>query len=296
MSGLKKTFMVEGLNRNLLLKRLHKAKIAVLDLVILDEKHAKITIDSKDCDKYFAICRKTWYNKLIKTSGIFAPIYKTIKKPFAAIGVIIFFVTVFFADNIYLGTEYFGDAKLYAVQTEKYLSAQGVRIFYPFNEAMLSVAEKNLEKDFRLKFLKIEKRGNKAVVYIKSNVDSIRPPQYSTTDICAPEDLVVLKMVVYSGTPLVNVGESVKKGEPLIGAYNIVNEQRVACKIVGSISAKCAFYYEYECKYDVKSQTDNAVAAAKVMLGDYEVKDINVKIVQNKIQVILYYEKIIFGG
>lgn len=296
MKKLTKTFIVEGLNRNLLLKRVHKAQIAVLDFVILDEKHAKITIDSKDCDKYFAICRKIWYNKLIKTSGIFAPVYKTIKKPFVAIAVFIFFFVVYFADNIYLGTEYLGDAKLYAAQTEKYLSEQGITFFRPFNESMLSVAEKNFEKDFRLKFLKIEKRGNKAVVYVKSNVENVKTPQSSDTDICATEDMVILKMVVFSGTPLVSVGESVKKGEPLIGAYNLVNEQKVACKIVGSISAKCAFYYEYECKYDAKSQTDNAIAAAKIMLGDYEVKDISVKTVKNKIQVVLYYEKIIFGG
>ena len=73
MALLTKTYLVKGLNRNLLLQKLIKAGIRVKKLKIIDEKNAEITIDGKDCSKYIAICKKTWYNSLVKVGGIFSP-------------------------------------------------------------------------------------------------------------------------------------------------------------------------------------------------------------------------------
>ena len=91
MRWLTETYLLVGRNRKNLLQKLNKEGVRVRKLEIFDEKNAKITIDKKDTPKYFAICKNSWYNKLLKIGGICAPIYKAIKFPLITLAILFFF-------------------------------------------------------------------------------------------------------------------------------------------------------------------------------------------------------------
>jgi hypothetical protein len=135
-----------GRNRKYLLQRLSKSKIAVKKLEIIDEKHAKITIDKKDSLKYFAICKNSWYNKLLKIGGLFAPLYKAVKNPLITIAVIFFFSFAYFADGIYLKSVYLGDSLLFQNVIDNHLEEAGITKFKPFSQERLNEVAIELQK------------------------------------------------------------------------------------------------------------------------------------------------------
>lgn len=297
MNALTATFRVHGGNRELLFQKLKKNGITVLNEKKSGEKSFEITIDNKDCDKFFAICKKTWYNEKIKVGGVLAPFYKIIHAPQIAIACVLFVAVTLFSGNLFLGAEYRKDALLYRQAVENAFEQCGIRFGASFSEEKIEKAERYLSERFDFAFLQIEKRANRAIVEIK---DGARAPERmisTLTDVIASEDLTILKMSVYSGTPLVKEGDLVKKGAPIIGAYQTIKETPVPCPITGSVSAKCAFDFAYTCKTEpTDGDVSRAVSAAHFMLGDYTVCGSEVSVEDKTIKVKLYYEKIIFGG
>ena len=297
MNLLTSVFFVSGLNRVLLLERLKKNGVRVLEVKNIDEKSFEITIDNKDCDKFFAICKKRWYNKKIRVGGLFAPLWKILRAPFLIVACVLFAALCIFSDKVFLKAEYKSDALLYQSDVLAAFEDAEIKRGSFFDEGKLKIVQKALADKNDFAFLKIQKCGNKAIIEIKK---SDTPPLRITgseKDVVAAEDIKILKISAYSGTVLVSCGDEIKKGTPIIGAYEIINEQNAPCKIFGFVLAEAKFCYEYECKFAPEdADVCRAVSAAKFMLGDYEVLRSQSRIKDKKIIVELYYEKIIFGG
>ena len=298
MNLLTVTYLVVGRNRKYLLQRLSKSKIAVKKLEIIDEKHAKITIDKKDSLKYFAICKNSWYNKLLKIGGLFAPLYKAVKNPLITIAVIFFFSFAYFADGIYLKSVYLGDSLLFQNVIDNHLEEAGITKFKPFSQERLNEVAIKLQKQAGISLVTIKKHGNQAIIDLKMEQSAPNKLLIFHNDYLAPEDMTVLNLTVYSGTAVVKNGDFVKKGEVVAKASCIIKEEEQACPLVLALTAECVYEYYYETTYSINDSIKlNAVASAKHMLGDYTVRSHKVEqINKNKLKVVLKYEKTLIGG
>jgi hypothetical protein len=298
MSALTVTYMLIGRNRKYLLEKLSKSKIAVKKLEIIDEKHAKITIDKKDSLKYFAICKNSWYNKQLKIGGFCAPIYKAVKNPLITIAVILFFAFAWFADSVYLESVYVGDALLYQSIVENQFEAAGITRFKRFSQEGLNEVSNTLQNQAGISFITIKKRGNKAVVDLKVEQSAPSKLLVLHSDYLAPEDITILNLTVYSGTAAVKNGDFVKKGDVIAKASCVIKEEEQSCPLILALTAECVYEYYYETTYSINDSVKlNAVAAAKHMLGDYMVRSYKVEqINENKLKIVLKYEKTLIGG
>ncbi len=298
MRWLTETYLLVGRNRKNLLQKLNKEGVRVRKLEIFDEKNAKITIDKKDTPKYFAICKNSWYNKLLKIGGICAPIYKAVKFPLITLAILFFFAFCYLFDFVYLQTVYEGDAILYQKQIEEQFDNAGLTPFKPFKQEILNEIASALQKNASISHVTVKKRGNKAVVTVKGAQIAPEKLVVLSGDYVANESFTVLNITVYSGTALVKKGDFVKKGETVAKASTLIKEEEVPCPLILALTAECTFEYIYECAYNIDDSLKlNALASAKLALGEYEVRSHTVELIdKNKIKVILKYEKTLIGG
>ncbi len=298
MALLTKTYLVKGLNRNLLLQKLIKAGVSVKKLKIIDEKSAEITIDSKDCSKYIAICKKTWYNNLVKVGGFLAPFYLMVKNPVKTVAFLLSLCLIVAGDFIYLKTEYLGDSPYFKKSVQNAFFDAGITKYSFITEDKLDKVRQALLSQNGAGYVLVEKRGNKVVVDMRILKQEPLKPKPLTTDLIASEDMKILNATVYSGTLLKFPGESVLKGEVIAGAYNIVDDKQIPCELHAVISAECTYTYVYSAKYQITEELLSRVyLTAKFALGDYEILS-HRQTVKNKnlIEVEIKYEKIICGG
>lgn len=296
MKALTSTYKVTGLNRNVLFSRLKKQGIDLLNVKIIDDKTAEITIDSKDTDKYFAICKNMWYNTLSKRGGFLAPLIYLKNNAAKAAGVVLMILVIILSENLYFGAEYVGDAVLYRAKIENALTSAGVKKFAYFSENDLARASAILTSEQNLGFISVKKSGSKALITLKGLKDSPQKFPVYYSDVTESENCEILKITVYSGTLLKKAGERVVAGEPIIGAYyEKENGERVLCPIIATYSAKFVFNYEYKATFGfIEESVSDAIAAAKSELNkirEYPILNVSYLIEGEKINVVLEYEK-----
>jgi len=291
------TYLAVGYNRVAVLNRLNRAGIDVLKMLVIDEKRAEITISAKDRAKYFAICKNMWYNSEIRTGGILAPVYSLIRSPFILLGVAIFLFLTVIGSNLYFGNEYEGDSLVYRADIERVFADVGICEYKSFDDEMLDRAENILKAKIDFDYINIKKSGNKAVITAYASIKAPEKIKISDKDVIADENCRILKMTVYTGTPLVEEGAEVVVGQPVIGAYSVLNDGRtVKTNVTASVTVESRFIYEYFPRFGISEQTiSEAVAAAEFMLGNETVLRSEVNADGNGIIVTLYYERLLFG-
>lgn len=298
MRALTKKYLVTGLNQKILLDRLNLGGVELLKIKKVSQKALEITIDIKDDLKFFAICKNMWYNKLIGVGGFLSPFYLLVKNPLKFACLILSLVLIICSEWIYLGNQYQGDAPLYRVEIQRAFDSVGIKKYAFFSDTNLRQVQQVLQRQNNFAYVSIQKRGNRAVV----NLQALKSPPQKIIglkeDLIACEDLKILRATVYTGTLLKFAGDKVKRGEVIAGAYYMAGERVVKCDLVAVISAECTYTYQYHSKFEVNDQTvSNAIATAKLMLGDYEVLSVGYQITQGRvITVTLKYEKILCGG
>ena len=292
------TYRVSGRNRPLLINRMNKAGIALLKMQIIGEKEAEITIYAKDRVKYFAICENLCYNKLIGAGGLLAPVYRILNAPQVIVGAVVFIVALIVGSNLYLGNELVDDSQIYRAQIDEAFEKADIGMFGVFTGNDLKAVEDHIKNATNANFVKVEKSGNRAIITAYAAISPPEKIQSSSKDIIADGDCVIIKITAYSGTPLVKEGDKVVKGQPLIGAYDILkDESKAPCAITGYVLAEKTFTFDYESEFGADdSVKNNAVAAARFMLGDKTVTHYDVKIKNNDVRVTLYYECLLFGN
>lgn len=297
MTYLTFTYLVTGRNRSALVNRMRLAGIPLLKMSSAGEKSAKITIYAKDRVKYFAICENLCYNKLIGVGGLFAPVYRLLKAPELIIGVFVFLAVLFVGSNLYLSNEFVGDAEIYRAEADQAFKKAEILPYRFFDKTKLSFAETEL-KQSDINFVKIEKSGNRAIITIYSAVLPPEKMHSSSTDVIAKEDCSILKITAYSGTLLVAAGDKVMKGQPLIAAYEILNDgSKTPCVVTGYVLAEKAFEFCYSCEFEPDDSIKaNAVSAAKFMAGDKVFTRFELAQKGNDLYVTLYYESLLFGN
>ena len=226
MIGLKCSFMVSGEKICYLLDALHDKKICVYDLKF-EKKGVKITLDYKDCGKFFAICSRLCYNvKRTGYKGFGAPLKFIVEKWGVAVGILAFFAFSFFFDGIIVGVRYGGEGEELAPVVESVLKEENAFVFGTLDDKKAKEAESKITlSSERVKFASVSRSGHWLVVDVRLASPKPIPLDIKQERILSPADGIVGEIVCLSGMPLVKEGDEVKKGDVLIDGRYVHGEK-----------------------------------------------------------------------
>ncbi|MBE7090998.1 MAG: hypothetical protein E7363_03685 [Clostridiales bacterium] len=235
-------------NLEILLSRFSAKKIPVLGLK-MGENTVKVKVRAQDYPLAIAIFRRMCYtvsNPCV--SGLLAPVVWGIRRMGVTVGVLLFFALSVLARPLVVTVEYRGSAAFRKEEMQAVLESSGVSAFRPADMQTLQRAERDLLTAFpSLWFVSLEKRGFYLTVTAEST--PVKVETEKTYLLSAPTDGVVQSITVLQGIPLVTLGESVTKGQPLVrgGIFSGVGEDLTETKapVIAEIVILCAYRQEY---------------------------------------------------
>ncbi len=221
------TYQVSGKNIDYLPEFLHRKKVSVINFLKENESLAKVTIDVSDINKFFAICKNMCYNKkVVGYRGVLCPLTLFINKVGLCLGIVIFIIISTLLNGVCLGVKIQGSGVAFESETRSLLKTLGVSKYALFSKIDYNQIEnKILSSNPNITFVSVYKEGNFLVVDSQITSSKIEVLGENSADITSVVDGVIEEIVVLRGTPLVKVGDMVKKGDLLVGAYSLGKEE-----------------------------------------------------------------------
>ncbi len=298
------------------INRLHRA-----DITILSAKWRfdglDITIPANDSKNLFAICEKMCYNiilgdvvsekqtrknriSVIKSGagGFIKPALGFIKRVGLVLGVIVFISFAIALDNVVLG--YSLDQVPLECRSGVMRSLEtggAVRLSKFSSLNMQSLANGIVKDNADISFASVYKRGSFIVV---QTVSANNPSESGKiSDALSPCDGVVESIAVFRGTPLVQKGQEIKAGQPLVGCYFTAGEQVIPTAPVYEITLKGYFTFVFNASQDGEYFRSAAVAVAMEKCPETNIIDKNITVAKTqkgyRIEVKLTYLKVLGG-
>ncbi len=247
------TYKVSGKNINYLPELLHRKNVGVINFSLIDESFAKVTIDYQDLHKFFAICKNMCYNKKVMGyRGILCPLTLLINKVGLCIGTALFILISSLLNNVCLGVKIQGGGKVFESQTRSVIKSLGIEKYSLFSDIdYKQVKNKILSSNPSVTFVSVYKDGNYLVVESQITSSKVEVLGENSLDIKSKVNGIVEEIVVLRGTPLVSVGDSVSKGDLLVGAYTLGKEDGEIYKTFTVARIKIIETVEFEYKGNI---------------------------------------------
>jgi len=271
---------VEGKNLSSFLTRIARGGVTVLEAKP-EEFGLNLTVPYADCKKLFAICDNMCYNiiidnntrpknhrksrptvRFLRRGGVMKTLHGAVTRVGIIAGLALFIAFAVWLDGTLLGyslekvpTECRGGV----VRTLKENGAVKHKRFSALDTDALATAI--VRENPSVGFATVYKRGSFLVV----EALSVRDHGYGNTaeDMIAPQDGEIVRIVVLRGTPLVAAGERVKAGQPLVGAYFTVGEERVSVSPVAEVYFKADFTLSFNVSGQGQYYNSAALAVTK---------------------------------
>ena len=241
------------------LRKLKRAQVAVYGCK-KEGAEFIFTVKDKDTQKVFAIFDKPCYNiKVLK---------KSVKNRFLSLvavragliaGAVMFLAVALWANALVLKIEVSGSGSYLEPEVRRIVYAEGAKEYKPFSSFNASVATGKILALPQVTFCNIEKRGS--VLIIDVQVDEEHYDTVNSKPLLSDCDGIVRNVVAVCGTPAVNAGDGVKKGDPLIYAYTVAGEEQVDCIAVGYAEVECRGKAEYFAQTDGEESLKEAYAS-----------------------------------
>ena len=267
-------FEVYGKDRESFINRISGAGVTIIKAKPIKDK-TYLTIPHADCKKFFAICNQMCYNIIIsgqkppkglrknritvkKTGegGLLAPAYFAVKRPGLIVGAILFVIFCVALNGRLLGYSLGGVPAKDRSGVMRTLSDCGVERFKSFSKIDEELIAKRIVAEIAaIGFATVYKEGSFLVV--KTLPIYVEGDAAKKEDILSPVDGVIEKIAVLRGTALVEKGATVKKGQPLVGAYFLAGEQSFPTVPAAEIIIRAEFAFSLE----VRAADERAIAA-----------------------------------
>lgn len=240
-------FAVEGLNRERLLNTLQKKGITLYDVKARGSKKTEFAVDSQDLKKFFAITKDLCYNiKQVKKRGVLAPFAALFSRVGVIVGAVLFTLAVVAADFYVLSVDYSGSGAVYKDYAGEVLEECGVVPFAFADDKKLQTASSVLLKSSEVfSFVSVEKRGTHVKVHLVLSPEAAGIVDTNRKELVSPVDGVVESIMVLRGTALVAAGDSVRRGDVLVGGYNEIKDTVYETYVLGSVTLLCESEYTW---------------------------------------------------
>ena len=271
------TIEVEGFFIERFLNICLNRKILLQDLTREMNTYIKVKILKSDFKEIRHIARKTRCRIKIKNkSGIPFVINKYRKRKIFAVAILVIAIFIFIITKFIWNVEIIGNKKIDSEEIRSLVAEYGI------SEGKLK-SNINIEKISNLirlnrndiAWIGIVLKGTNAIIEIEEVVE--KPEIIEKDKICnivAKEDAIISKIIVQNGTPRVQVGDEVKKGDLLVegimeGVYTGTRKVHAEATILGKI------IYENEKKeaflQNEKVKTGNKEEKIEVCINNFKI-------------------------
>ncbi len=213
-------FNINGLNIEKLLNRLYGMGLPLYNVSRTQYKNLCFTVPSSCGKKVIAVLDKLCYNYTkAEQKGIFTLIKSALKRAGLIAGAALFALGAFASAFFLYEIRIYGCDRVDPLSVLKSVNEAGAeeKTFFRADSAKV---ERAIYSNFSLvAFVSAQYKG--VVLYIKI-VETENPPDVidsTPKDLTASHRGKISKLLVYQGTPLVKAGDTVEKGQVIIGGY-----------------------------------------------------------------------------
>lgn len=248
------------------LSKLKKAKIAVYHCK-KDGARFLFGVKDKDAEKVFAIFDKPCYNVTVSKKSRMARFLSALALRAGLVaGGAVFVAACFVANSFILKIEVGGSGSYLEPEIRKIVTDEGAGEFKPFSALNLSVATGRILALPQVTFCNIEKRGS--VLRVDVQTDEEHFGTASNKALVSDRDGIVRNIVAICGTAEIAVGDEVKRGDVLIGAYTLSGEENISCLAAGFAELECRGRAEYFAENDSDESLKEAYSAVLLEEGE----------------------------
>ena len=294
------TFEIRGLNLDRFINTLGKRGVLLMNVKKFGNKRLRVSVNSADDEKFFAIAEELCYNvKKLGDGGRFYPLLYLYRNIGLFLGAAVFIAAIFFFNDLIFSFSFTGSGRIYGREVREFLSGMGINEYSRFSDIDLKgLGESILADNSHLSFVDCRKVGNRLEIDMALSTDSVKRLEGNVKELRADSDGVVERVKVYRGTAEVTEGQSVVKGDILVGGYAMVGEVRVEMNVIAQVSVVSGFTYEYRSNKD--NEGDIALLYAEAAAGDKEIINSRVQVKKEGEEYVytaeLSYRRVYFVG
>lgn len=250
-------FRIQGLQPERALLRLKRAKIGVYSIKKPQKDQLIFSVKKQDEEKIFAIYPKTCYNKngyspfsaeKIGEYGLSALIQTAKTRLGCIVGALLFCVITLFSDNLVFGVKITG-TQAYTREVYLALADKGITPFSVYEKGREDEICATLLRLPSVEFCSVKKQG--LYLQVELRLSEFLVPTLTAGDMLSSHTGVVTAITVAKGTALKKVGDTVEKGEPLVGGYILTpSEKKQDTHPVARVQIACV----YEAEYSVETE------------------------------------------
>ena len=269
---------LKGISPLLALDKLIKQKIAVYKVKKVDVQRLQFEIKSSDLQKVFAFFANSCYT--ITSIGQNLPqrikVFCNLRMG-VLIGLLCFFLLAFCSNFFIFKVHVTGSGENLTRQAEEILKSHNIKPFTLPNAAAFDSAKTELITLSGIEYVQIQQQGSVLHVTLFEAEES--KPLEMQKALIATHSGVVERLTVLRGTPLVQVGDYVKKGQILVSGQFIDSEGQV---YETTAIAKCTLLQTFQQEHIASKQSakEESKAVAKTHFavgGEITAKDVQVQ-------------------
>lgn len=253
------SFVVEGLNLTKLINGLYLQSIRLYAVKRAGGRTLKFSVDYSDIKKVIAYLDKMCYNyTLTETKGVIPFISFMLRRTGLIAGIILFAAAAYLS-GLYIAEIDVTGCKTISKDSVVAAAAEAGAVKNSFSRPNVQEIERTVYEKFKnAAFVQVRYQG---MILKISLVESEPEPVLMGTevrDLISEYDGIITKLLVYQGTPLVKAGDTVKKGQVLIGGYREKPDgTRLPVRAIGEAYGEAVVNYTeiFLCKKTVQSRT-----------------------------------------
>lgn len=236
----------------------------------IDSNVVEFYVDEKDY-KLLGKIDTTRFELKKKSKGIKSALLGLcVKRIGLIVGLIISIILMIFLNNRMLQIHIYGLDRVERGEIVEFLNNKGINVFtlMDFNIQQL---EEELANEFNFSLVSIATKGNSLLISIKEELPDMKD---SFVPIVADYNMIVKSIDVYAGTPCVNVGEIVYKGDTLVNAFVIKGTEKFAVEPYAKIIGEVFFNesYRFLSKEKIKVQTgQKQIVNINIGIGKWDI-------------------------
>ena len=269
MKFYRERILLEGMMPERALLKLRRAQIPLFHIEKPQKNQILFHVMKKDVEKVFAIYPKMCYNKAdyrayqvkdLGAVGLGKGIEIIKNRVGILLGGLLGLSFVLASQPLVLAVEFVG-TDVYARETYQALDEAGIGLFAPYKQGCEDSVCAQLLAIEDVEFCSLKKVGHRLVVETRL---SPFPKNNITTGVMrAKRAGEILSMTVLRGSPLKQIGETVRKGDPLVGDWlSTESGGQVRVEIIARVCIACTYEADVEAE-----DAEAAFAKAYLALG-----------------------------
>ncbi len=208
--------------------------------------------------------------KILSRHGLPFIIYRYKTRSLFLIGFCVFFTMIFVMSQFIWLMEINGNYDISDAELLDFCRNQKVYIGTYKHSINIDSLKANIRKKYpQISWISIIQRGTRLSIDISENVrDTIVSSDAEPCDIISAKDCVITEIIAQNGTPVVNVGEAVKKGDILIRAdFDVLDENGTPTPLYPAHSAgKARGKWSEEMSFDFPYAADIEIYTGKTQV------------------------------